>query len=204
LALLVCFCAGSVAAGVAKPSFDCAKATGKVQEIVCQNENLAEMDLEISRLYNLALHGSNIDAKRANALKAEQRAWLRDRDECWKGVDLRQCVMTSYARRIHQLRQGYLDARTADDVGHSIGPVAYRCKNFDALIAATFVNTEPGAVYLEWADQSLALDRATGGSGNKYTGRWNDEEWLFWTKGREAILSRPGLPDLQCSEEPIG
>lgn len=157
-------------ASPSQPTFDCAKAEWKVEKLVCQDGNLARMDREVERLYRLALRGSHMTTTRAAELRRDQKNWVRDRNECWKGIDLRQCTMTSYARRIHQLRQAYADARTRDSEGISIGPVAYQCTGLDALIGATCVNSDPGAVYLEWMDYSMALDHVPSGSGAKYSG----------------------------------
>ena len=81
------------------PSFDCAKADGQAQELVCKDQELAAMDRELARVYALAAKDSGLGEQGAASLRAMQRGWLRGRDECWKGDDLRQCVLTAYASR---------------------------------------------------------------------------------------------------------
>lgn len=188
----------------ATPSFDCARADGQAQELVCNDANLAAMDRELARVYALASKDSGLTPQSANELKAMQRGWAKGRDECWKGEDLRQCVMTSYAMRIHELRQGSDNARTDSPDAMSVGPVAFACDGLDALISATFINTDPGAVYLAWRDMSMALDHVPSGSGAKYEGRWDGQTWTLWTKGPEATFTMPGKGDLTCRQEEIG
>jgi uncharacterized protein len=175
------------------------RAEGKVETLICDDGNLARMDVELGRHYRLAMEGPHITRARAEELRRAQRDFVRDRNECWKGIDLRQCTMTAYARRIHEIRQSFANAR--DATGISLGPIAYRCEGLDAVVGATFVNSDPGAVYLEWLEFSMALDHVPSGSGAKYLGRWNDAEWTFWTRGDEATFSRPGESDLLCHKE---
>lgn len=175
------------------PSFDCGRARGQAQEMVCADKELAAMDREVDRLYRLA-------GPDKGDVAAAQRDWLAARDQCWRTDDLRQCVLTAYAKRVHQLC-GALPATGAEAGANSVGPVAYRCAGLDAPVGATFVNTDPGAVYLTWGPtHELALPRAESASGARYAGRVDGADWTFWIKGREATLSMPGKGDLACAE----
>ena len=197
--------AAPASASAAKPSFDCARADGQAQELVCNDANLAAMDRELDRLYKLAEADTSTGEARLVELRNTQRGWVKGRDDCWKDDDLRQCVMTAYAERIHRIRQSHQAARADVPEGISIGPVAFACKGLDALIGATFVNSDPGAVFLEWGpDMAMALDHVRSGSGARYEGRVNGQAWQFWNKGREATLSWPGRGDLACTQEEIG
>jgi len=188
-----------------RPSFDCARADGQAQELVCTDPNLAAMDREVDRLYRLTINDSTIDDARRNEWKATQRGWIKGRDDCWKSDELGQCVMSAYAERIHRLRQGSMTARSDVPDGLSTGPFAYRCNGLDALVGATFVNSNPGAVFLEWGpDVAVALDHVPAASGAKYEGRVNGEAWTFWTKGREATLIIPDRGEIACAQEAIG
>ena len=169
-------------------SFDCGRANGQAQELVCADANLAAMDREVARLAGLALE------------PAALADWAQQRDDCWKSDELRQCVMAAAMLKIHGLRQGSDVARQSE--GLSVGPVAFSCKGIAGPVLATFVNSEPGAVALEWGGQSIAIDHATAASGAKYDGRWNGQQYGFWTKGKEATLTVAGKGDLQCVETP--
>lgn len=168
-------------------SFDCGRANGQAQELVCGDANLAAMDREVARLAGLA------------AEPAAQADWAQQRDSCWKADELRHCVMAAAMLKIHALRQGSEMARGGGE-GLSVGPVAYSCRGIEGPVLATFVNSDPGAATLEWGGQAIAIDQATTASGARYDGRWNGESYAFWTKGREATLTVPGKGDLQCSE----
>ena len=80
----------------AKPSFDCAKTDGAAAEQVCEDKELAALDQELTRLFALAKNG--LTASRRKELIATQRGWIKGRDECWKGRDLRRTRLTSRTR----------------------------------------------------------------------------------------------------------
>lgn len=167
-------------------SFDCDRARGQAQELVCGDAGLAAMDREVARLTGQAIE------------PAAQAEWVQQRDACDKADELRQCVMASAMLKIHRLRQGSEAARAGE--GLSVGPVAYRCKGIEAPVLATFVNSQPGGVALEWNGQAIAIEQVEAASGAKYEGRWNGEPFTFWSKGKEATLTVPGKGDLQCVE----
>lgn len=180
----------------AKPSFDCAKTDGAAAEQVCGDKELAALDQELTRLFALAKNG--LTASRRKELIATQRGWIKGRDECWKGRDLRRCVMESYVMRIHELRQGYADARSQDSKGISQGPLAVRCDRLDALIGLTFVGNAPKHAYLEWLNQSIITTLEPSGSGSRYTAHYDDGAFVFWIKGDAATFERPQQGTLNC------
>lgn len=169
-----------------KASFDCNRANGQAQELVCADANLAAMDREVARLAGLAVE------------PAALADWAQQRDDCWKSDELRPCVMAAAMLQIHRLRQGSETARESD--GLSVGPVAFSCKGIAGPVLATFVNSDPGAVALEWGAEAIAIDHVTAASGARYDGRWNGQQFGFWTKGREATFTVAGKGDLQCVE----
>lgn len=169
-------------------SFDCDRARGQAQELVCGDAGLAAMDREVARLTALAME------------PAGQAEWVQQRDTCDKADELRQCVMASTALRIHRLRQG----RDAGEGGISAGPTRYACTGIAGPLLATFINSDPGAVVLEWGGQAIAIDRATTASGARYDGRWDGKAYAFWDKGEEATLTVAGKGDLQCRAQAPG
>ncbi len=144
------------------------------------------MDREVARLSTLA------------AEPASQAEWVQQRDGCAKADELRQCVMAAAMLKIHRLRQGSEVARTGE--GPSVGPVAFICTGIAGPVEATFINSTPGAIALEWGGQAIAIEQVLAASGAHYEGRWNGEPYSFWNKGREATFTVPGKGDLQCSE----
>jgi uncharacterized protein len=97
---LLCGAAGAVQA--ASPSFNCAKASSDVEQLICNDAELAQLDRSLSTLYQRVLQ--NTPAGEQKMLKAEQRGWVKGRDDCWKSDDMRGCVKGEYQYRISQLK----------------------------------------------------------------------------------------------------
>jgi uncharacterized protein len=194
----------AVPALATEPAFDCAKADGSVEELICQDSQLAALDREIARLYGLAAKGPHMDGARLKELKAYQRGWIKGRNDCWKADDLKSCVESEYVIRIHALRQGYFDARQQDGEGVSNGPLVLACEGVDFLIGITFINVEEPLALLEWADHKVTVKRAVSASGARYAGSYFDGDYALWTKGTQAIFTRPEGLQLTCRIEEGG
>jgi uncharacterized protein len=174
------------------PAFDCAKADGEVEELICQDEGLAARDRKLDEVYTAAL------AKAANerppVLKAEQRGWIKGRNECWKAqgednpafltaswpaTSVRDCVEGRYQLRISELQALY-------QLVPEKGPVFYACENNPANeVVATFFETDPPTVRLERGDRTVTAWLVPTGSGSKYEG----QNLELWTKGAEATVT---------------
>ncbi len=194
----------SAVAVQADPSFDCARASHEVETAICGSAALAALDVELSRIYALALNGPNVSADRAQELKEIQRGWVKGRNECWNEVDgINACIAASYALRIDELRTGYADARAGE--GASTGPFAYACDGLGALVSAVFVNTDAPLVSLRWRDTAVVLPRVPSASGAKYeTDVYQDGTYVFWTQGAEATLDAATGQALNCRQEETG
>jgi uncharacterized protein len=79
--------------------FDCSKAKSPTEQRICADPMLARMDREMSDAYQRLLK----TAPQADVWKADQRAWLVQRDGC-KGDD--GCLRSTYAERLAILRTG--------------------------------------------------------------------------------------------------
>ncbi len=77
--LLLCL---ALAAGTSAQaaSFDCAKAAGDVEQAICNNPKLSDLDDGLNDNYQLAM--ANLPADQADALRIAQRSWLKQRDAC--------------------------------------------------------------------------------------------------------------------------
>jgi uncharacterized protein len=100
-------------AGQDGPSFDCAKATGSAEALVCADAALAALDRRVAALYaeaRVAVRGLDAGADAAEAdPRAYHRGWIGGRDECWKAGDgLRACVEAAYLRREAELVAIYM------------------------------------------------------------------------------------------------
>ena len=94
--------AAPLTASAASPSFNCAKASSTVEKLICNDAELADLDRSLASLYDVVL--KNTPAGEQKMLKAEQRGWVKGRDDCWKSDDLRGCVKDEYQMRIDQLK----------------------------------------------------------------------------------------------------
>jgi uncharacterized protein YecT (DUF1311 family) len=90
------------------PSFDCSRAATVVQKEICANPDFANLDSRIAALLAQAL--TIVSARDAEALRGDQRAWERDRDDCGgrahgpsNNADVDSCL-----RRELNMREGLL------------------------------------------------------------------------------------------------
>lgn len=93
----------AVGAEPSSPSFDCTKATTKVERMICADSFMAGLDRQMADLFAKHLAGLDGDA-RAVAV-AEQRAWLKSRvtecpPEAFKSSD---CLQSLYYSRVKSL-----------------------------------------------------------------------------------------------------
>jgi uncharacterized protein len=82
-------------------SFNCNKATTKVEKLVCSDKELSELDELLAKKFKIAM-GKTTDKKN---LKSMQLTWLKSRNQCADPT----CIRDSYEERI-----GVLEAITAN------------------------------------------------------------------------------------------
>jgi uncharacterized protein len=148
-----------------KPSFDCAKATpGSSEAIICADPALAALDRQLAEVYAAARKKATNE--KPPVLKAEQRGWVKGRDDCWKAKETGQgaCIREAYVRRIAELQARY--RLVASD-----GPVFLACDGNPAneVVVTTF-RTQPPTLIAERGDQSSLMVRQSG-DGERYQGR---------------------------------
>ena len=157
------------------PAFDCDKAEGEVEKAICADSTLAALDVAMDAVWRQVLELSNgdIDLK---TVQAEQRGWIKGRNDCWKSDDVRACIESGY-----KLRMAELQARWRLVPAH--GPVFFTCGDNPAdEIVATFFETDPPVALLERGDQTVVAYLHPSASGSRYEGR----NVTFWMKGAEA------------------
>jgi uncharacterized protein len=186
-----------------KTSFDCATPQASAENLICHDAQLARMDLELNRLYLLALSDDH-SVPRPNKVEIDQRFWIESRNQCGGGTQDKACIVRSYAERAFQLRQGSAIARTKDPSRLTEGPLAYRCAGFNALVAATFFTVEPGVVFLKWANTSVTLNQVPNNSGTQYTGKDYKGSYSFWQIDDDVFFQIPGSGQMSCAAEPVG
>jgi uncharacterized protein len=196
-------CANAAPSPIFKTSFDCAKAQASVEKLICRDPQLAQMDIELTRLYRLALTDEH-SVPRPDQVIIDQQFWIEARNQCGSEREPKVCTIRRYAERAHQLRQGSAIVRTKDPDSLTEGPLALRCTGFDALIAATFFSTQPGVVYLKWQNTSITLSQVPSDSGTQYTGKDYQGNYSFWQNGNVLLFRKPGTGEMSCTVEPVG
>ena len=82
----------------AQPSFSCARASSRVERMICTDPGLAAQDRRMSSVFYAAL--ADGDPRTRAALRASRDRFLRFRDRCGSGG----CVAQSYEDRIAEIR----------------------------------------------------------------------------------------------------
>lgn len=91
-------------------SFDCRKATTKIEHLICADAELGSLDETLGDLYRRALGDAGAATE---ALRTQQRDWLAERNGC----DTSACLADAYRERIAALRLR---------VDGPLGPIAER------------------------------------------------------------------------------
>ena len=102
ITLLAVGCLTAPLVHAAQPSFDCSKATHEAELLICKDADLAALDRSLAELYATVLR--NVPASEQKTLKAEQRGWVKGRDDCWKASDQHGCIKAAYQSRIDELK----------------------------------------------------------------------------------------------------
>lgn len=171
------------------PSFDCGKVdAGSIEAMICSDGELSALDRQLASVYAAAAR------KAANehppVLKAEQRGWIKGRDDCWKSDDQRSCVRNEYRLRIAELQARYR-------LVASLGPFRFVCDgNPVNEVIATFFETDPGTLIAERGDSVSLMYQQPSASGTRYQGR-NETFWEH--QGVATITWGYGAPEMRCT-----
>jgi uncharacterized protein len=174
-ALIAC-AAGLPAFALAQgPTFNCAKAQGEVEKLICSDASLAALDRRLDSIYKAA--SAKAKGKLATQLREEQRGWVKGRNDCWKANGqetwitaswtvntVRGCVDAQYRLRTSELQAVWqlLPPKTA----------FYVCQNNPAdEVVANFFETDPATIRLERGDRTKTLWRVGNASAGKYEGQ---------------------------------
>jgi uncharacterized protein YecT (DUF1311 family) len=80
-----------------KPSFDCNKATSKIDKLICQTPELAKWDGRLAESF----HGrySHASPQEKTELATTQKEWIKRRNQC----ETNQCIIDAYRQRDEEL-----------------------------------------------------------------------------------------------------
>jgi uncharacterized protein YecT (DUF1311 family) len=79
------------------PSFDCSKAGSVIEQLICKDQALARLDVQLAQAYKAAVQQATDKAE----LKSEQLSWLKNRRNKCATAD---CVFAAYEERLAILR----------------------------------------------------------------------------------------------------
>jgi len=103
-----------------QPAFDCEQAEGQVEVLICTDPDLAARDRELDALFQRVLQ--RIPAAQRADLRAQQRGWIKGRNDCWKSEAVAACVAEEYARRVSALALCLSDEVSARSRATQAGP----------------------------------------------------------------------------------
>lgn len=86
------------------PSFDCTKATTEVEKLICSDDELAKLDVEMNKSYHAFMKTLDEEYYR-NKLKRKQINWLKDitKAPCFSDTNKINCLKNIYAFRVQKL-----------------------------------------------------------------------------------------------------
>lgn len=175
------------------PSYDCGKVEpGGIEAMICKNKALSALDRKLSEVYaSASIKAGN---EHPPTLKAEQRGWIKGRDDCWKNDDVRACVRMEYQRRVAELQARYR-------LVSGTGPVYYECDGNPAnKVTAMFFKTDPPTLIAERGDSVSLMYQQPSGSGIKYLGR-NESLWEHH-QSETIITWGYGALESHCKRKP--
>ena len=172
------------------PTFSCQdKSLNTIEKEICQNQALSDLDIKLKTVFDEVLDKVVVDERRI--LKAEQRGWIKGRDDCWKSENSQHCITQAYQYRIAELQAGFqlIDA---------LGPTFYVCdgRPLDEIIV-NFFATEPPSIVAERAGQVSFMMLQKTASGSKYQGR-NETFWEH--QGQAKVIWGLDTPEMNCEK----
>jgi uncharacterized protein len=164
-----------------RPSFDCGKASLEAERLVCGDSELARADRDLAAAFATAMSQwpAEDQAREHNA----QRRWLEERNACTEGANARDCLRSSYQKRLIELRIGNGELEAPN-------PVGYLCKGHERepFQVAFYQQTDPPSAVLTFGDRQEVAFLTRSGSGARYTNPRVD----FWEHHGEAAVTWSG------------
>jgi uncharacterized protein len=166
-------------------SFDCAKPANAVQQMICTDPQLKQLEQRMHTAFAQALSSSG---RGPAELKGEQTSWATSRDSCAQNPDVRGCVLESYQTRLVQLA-------IADPTTVAPPVVNYNCPgDFGPLSAQYYNQLDPPSAVFDWKGTQEILFARPSGSGARY-GR---QDFQYWEHQGQIDVDFDGIKFL-CS-----
>jgi len=163
---------------------------GSIEEMVCKDKALSALDRKLAEVFAAAT--KKAVNEHPPILKAEQRGWIKGRNDCWKSADRRKCVEDNYRSRIAELQAKYR-------LVTATGPFTCACDGDPKNeVVVTFFKTDPATLIAERGDQVSLMYVQPSGSGTRYQGP-NESYWEH--QGEAVITWGYGAPEMRCREK---
>lgn len=162
LAVMVIAATGAHAQTPARPTFDCAKATGDVETLICKDPALIALDRKLADVFAVAI--KKLPTRLAAEQRTLQRAWIAGRNECVDRDDVRACTERTYQMRIVELQilTGQVKGTQSVDFVCVGGE--------DRPLTVTFFNTEPPSTLVQYGGDRVIGFLARSAAGTRYSG----------------------------------
>ena len=184
-------CALPAAAALAGAhDINCKKAVaGSTEALVCQDPGLSALDRVIGRVFAAA--SRKAVNEHPPVLKAEQRGWIKRRNDCWKSDDRRSCVEQAYRLRIVELQVRYR-------LVPAVAEARYVCDDSPGSeLLVTFFQTDPASLIAERGDSNSLMYQQISASGTRYQGR-NESFWEH--QGEARVTWGFEAPEMHCKK----
>ena len=170
------FAMGVPAAAFAEgPTFNCAKAQGEVEKLICSDASLAALDRKLDSVYKAA--SAKAQGKLATRLREDQRGWVKGRNDCWKANGQQTWITATWTvNTVKDCVDAQFRLRTSElqAVWRLLPPktVSYACQNNPANeVVANFFETDPPTIRLERGDRTKTLWRVGAAGAGQYEGQ---------------------------------
>lgn len=157
------------------PTFNCAKAGGEVEKLICSDASLATLDRKLDQVYKAA--SAKAKGKLATRVREDQRGWVKGRNDCWKANGQETWITATWTvKTVKDCVEAQYRVRTAElqAVWRLVAPktVSHACQNSPANeVVANFFDTDPPTIRLERGDRTATLWRVGAAADGKYEGQ---------------------------------
>ncbi|MBN6152164.1 DUF1311 domain-containing protein [Xanthomonas sp. AmX2] len=128
--------------GAMAASFDCAKATSRVERLLCDDKALGAQDEQLAERYAALLDA--LPRGEVRSARDAQRAWLAQRNACLQQAAVAACVQRTQQARLHQFDP--LDAAAAARLDRIIAGIpaapaaaAAQLRDYDGPLASAWL-----------------------------------------------------------------
>lgn len=183
------------------PTFNCAKAQGKVEQAICADAGLAARDRALADAYKAA--AAKAKGKLADTLRAEQRGWVKGRNDCWKAEGNETWITATWTvKTVKDCVDAQYRLRTAElqSVWRLLPPATafFACNGnpADEVVVNAFAS-DPATIRLERGDRTVTLWQVGAAADGRFEGRNIDlvrqganlkVNWLDVNRGKTDAL----------------